>query len=231
MALGLSSPVVKIGATETLVAFVTPAHTGSLSPSGTVTFFDNGSRIAQCASQSMLAAGGGGTATCAVSWPTSASHRISAVYNGDANFAGSQSSPSSVPVQFLGTLKASMHWSFVSGPGYTSVLALTINGAPIGSTVLISCHGKGCPFGKKSLAVTKTKRCGSKGKRVCQTHGNVDLSSRFAKSHLRPRTTITVNVVQAGWIGRAYTFVVRSHKGPSTKAVCVAPGTTAPTSC
>jgi hypothetical protein len=136
-----------------------------------------------------------------------------------------------VPVQFLGTLKASMHWSFVSGPGYTSVLALTVNGAPIGSTVLISCHGKGCPFGNKSLAVTKTKRCGPKGKRVCQTHGNVDLSSRFVKSHLRPRTTITVNVVQAGWIGRAYTFVVRSHKGPSTKAVCVAPGTTAPTSC
>ena len=229
--LGLSSLAPKIGATENVVAFVTPAHTGALSPSGTVTFFDNGSTIGRCAGQPLLAAGGGGTATCAVSWPASASHRISATYNGDANFAGSQANPVGVPVQFLGTLKATMHWSFVSGPGYTSVLALTVNGAPIGSTVLISCHGKGCPFTKASLPVKKTKRCGAKGKRTCATHGNIDLTSRFAKRHLRPRTTITVDVVQAGWIGRAYTFVVRSHKAPSTKAVCVTPGTSAQTSC
>jgi adhesin/invasin len=229
--LGLSSLAPKIGATENLVAFVTPAHTGSVSPSGTVTFFDNGSPIAHCTGQPVLASGGGGTATCAVSYTASASHKISATYNGDANFAGSQATPVSVPVQFLGTLKASMHWSFVSGPGYTSVLALTVNGAPIGSTVLVNCKGKGCPFANKSLPVSKTKRCGPKGKRVCLTHGNIDLTSRFARRHLRPRTTITVDVVQPGWIGRAYTFVVRAHKAPSTKAVCVVPGTSASTSC
>jgi hypothetical protein len=229
--LGLASLAVKIGATENLVAFVTPAHIGSLSPTGTVTFSDNGRPMAGCTNRPMLAAGGGGTATCAVSYTASASHRISATYNGDANFAGSQANPVNVPVQFLGTLSASMRWSFVSGPGYTSVLALMVNGAPTGSTVLVSCHGKGCPFTNKALAVSKTRRCGPKGKHVCLTHGNVDLTPRFASRHLRPRTTITVNVVQPGWIGRAYTFVVRAHQGPRTKAVCVAPGTTAPTSC
>jgi hypothetical protein len=231
VSLGLSSLAVKIGATENLVAFVTPAHTGSLNLTGTVTFSDNGRPIASCTNRPLLAAGGGGTATCAVSYSGSGSHSISAAYNGDANFAASQAKPVSVPVQFLGTLKASMSWSFVSGPGYTSVLALKVNGAPIGSTVLLSCHGKGCPFAHKALAVNKTRRCGSKGKHVCLTHGNVDLTPRFARRHLRPRTTITVNVVRSGWVGRAYTFVVRSHQGPRTKAVCVAPGTSAPTSC
>jgi hypothetical protein len=231
VALGLSSPAVKIGANVTYIAFVTPAHRGAVSPSGSVSFFDSGKPISQCARQPLTAAGGASTATCTVAYPGTGTHAISATYAGDTNFAGAQGRPVSAAVQFLGTVSASMRWSFVSGRGYTSVLGLSVRGAPIGSTILVDCHGKGCPFGHSAIAVKKTQPCGRNGKRQCLTHGNIDLTSRFAKRHLRPQTTITVDVVRAGWIGRAYTFTVRSHQPPRNKAVCVAPGTSAPTAC
>lgn len=39
-----------------------------------------------------------------------------------------------------------MQWTFHYTPAYTKALSLAVNGAPAGASVLIACHGRGCPF-------------------------------------------------------------------------------------
>jgi hypothetical protein len=158
-----------------------------------------------------------------VSYATSGSHAISVTYGGDANFAGSASGSVTVPVQLLGTLRATMRWSFITAARYTRVLTLLVTGAQTGSSVLISCRGGGCPFSNTVVPVSKTRRCGPKSKRTCPTNGVVDLTSRFAKHRLRPLAKITVEIVRPGWIGKTYTFVVQAHRAPRTSSACLAP--------
>jgi hypothetical protein len=58
-------------------------------PTGTVAFQDATSTIAGCAALPLIA----GTASCTLASPGAGSHAITAVYSGDANFAGSTSAP------------------------------------------------------------------------------------------------------------------------------------------
>jgi hypothetical protein len=226
-----SSAAVKVNAQATYTAVVTPSHTGGLVPSGTVSFLEGGHQIAGCSAQPLASTGAGtSTASCTVSYARQGSHTVTAVYGGDANFTGSSSAPSAVKVQLLGRLGATMRWIFVSGASYTKVLSMLVRGAPSGSQVLVTCHGGGCPFAKSTLVVPTAKQCLTKSK-SCSVTRAVDLSGRFAKRRLRPGARITVEIVEAGWIGRSYTFVVRAHRPPRTASGCVAGGSSAPVAC
>jgi Bacterial Ig-like domain (group 3) len=211
-ALRLSSPALTVGTNETYQAVVTPAHAGSLTPTGSVSFLDGGKPITGCQSVPVQRAGGSATAACATAYTASGSHAISAVYSGDGNFADSSSGSTTVPVSFLGTLGAAVRWSFVTAASYSKVLSLSVTGAAGGSTIVVSCHGGGCPFATRRLPVASPKSCA--GKSACTATTTVGLTPRFAQHRLRPGTKITVDIVRPGWIGKAYTFTIRAPHTP-----------------
>ena len=83
----------RLRAAVTFVATVAAAGT----PSGTVTFLDDGTTLAT------VALDGSGTATLTTSALAVGSHSITATYSGDAGFAGAQSGPASESVGQAGT--------------------------------------------------------------------------------------------------------------------------------
>ena len=74
------------GQSVTFTAAVTGSGSGT--PTGTVTFKDNGVNIGTCATQAIAA----NVATCVISTLGVATHPITAVYNGDISFSGSPTS-------------------------------------------------------------------------------------------------------------------------------------------
>jgi hypothetical protein len=57
-----------------------------------------------------------------------------------------------------------MQWSFHFTRSYTRVLALLIDSVSAGTSVIVKCQGKGCPFAKRSTIVHQSTRCPAKGK-------------------------------------------------------------------
>ena len=94
----------------------------------------------------------------------------------------------------------------------------------------ISCHGKGCPFGKKSLAVTKTKRCGRRASASVRPTGTsiwlpiCEVASAPAHDDHRERRT--------GGLDRPGLHIRRSvPQGPEHEGRVRRPGDDGPTSC
>ena len=225
------SKTVNVRATTTYTATVTPpaSRPGPIEPSGSVEFFDGGQPIASCLSQALM----NGGATCTVTYKATGRHSITARYGGDGNFTGSASSSQTVgvvplPPRVLGIITSTMQWNFYYTPTYTKVRALAVNGASPGGSVLIKCHGRGCPFAKRATAVTKIKRCGPKGRRRCPTHGTVNLAPAFKNHRLHVGARINVEITRPGWIGKYYMFTVRSRRGPQIQIACLAPGGSRP---
>ena len=102
------------------------------------------------------------------------------------------------------------------GRGYTKILALTIGGAPVGSTVGVACTSKkrGCTFGSKRVAVTSARA--------------VSLAKFFAKAKLRSKAVLTISVTRPGTIGRVFSFTVRDRQSPKRKTLCLPPGASTP---
>ncbi len=214
-----------VGRAMSFTAVVTPSQPGSLAPAGTVQFLDSGLAIGSCISQPL---GPSSAATCTVSYKKVGAHLITASYGGDANFAGSTSGPVTVAVQALGTLKATMQWTFHYTPTYTQVRALVVDAVPPGATVLLKCRGHRCPFAKRVIVAAKRKPCGPKGRHRCATDGVIDLAPRFRQQHLVPGVRITVDIIKAGWVGEYYRFTMRARHRPRVWFACTAPGTTSP---
>jgi hypothetical protein len=123
-----------------------------------------------------------------------------------------------------------MQWTFYHTPSYTAVLTLLVNKAPVGSSVTVVCHGRGCGFAKQAVAIKKATPCKTTSKHKCapQHPGTMDFASRFRGRHLVPGAQITVAITEAGWIGKYYSFTTRSGRAPQVKINCLAPGSTRP---
>jgi hypothetical protein len=222
---------VQPGSAATYVASVSPpaVRPGPNVPSGSVEFLDGGQPIGACSAQTVT----NGVAACTVTYKSAGTHSIAAQYGGDGNFVGSASPSAQVsviptPVKIRGIIDATMQWTFAFGPTSTDVVSLVVNGASPGGSVVVRCHGHGCPFGKRVIAVTKTRKCGRNGKRRCLTHGKVDLTRALRGHSLRVGTRINVQIVRRGWIGRYYSFTIRPRQQPSITIACLAPGKTRP---
>jgi Bacterial Ig-like domain (group 3) len=226
-----ASNTVNVGVSTTYTATVAPppSRPGPIEPTGTIEFADGGQPITSCASQRLLNAG----ATCTVTYKSPGAHSITATYGGDANFTGSTSSGQAVrvvpvPVEVLGTITSTMQWTFAYTPTYTKVLALVVNGVPVGATVLIKCNGRGCPYARHATYVFAKSRCGKRGKRMCSGDPRIDLRSGFRRHRLRPGAKITVVISRHGWIGKYYAFVIRARRAPQIQISCLAPGRARP---
>jgi hypothetical protein len=105
-----------------------------------------------------------------------------------------------------------VNWVFYFSPNYTSVLTLDFKGVPSSTKVVLSCTGRSCPFAKRT---------------VRPPHGTtVHVGSWLRHAHLRAGTRLTVSIMQAGSIGKRYTFTIRADKPPASRVVALRPGTT-----
>ncbi len=227
--LSSSRSFVPVGESVTYRALVSPAHHGLIQPSGAVQFIDNGKLIRSCTSEPLQSLSGLLAATCTVRYNQAGTHRIVGTYNGDLNFSSSSSNIVPVPVQVLGTIEATMQWSFRLAGSYTTVLAFNLNGAPVGPTVRISCHGGGCPFAERAITVRKFSSC-PRDRGKCARHRirAVNLAPALENHRLRPGAHLIVAITRSGWIGKRYLFAMRADKGPHVQIACLAPGAARP---
>ncbi len=222
----IASTSVTVGNGTTYTAMVTPpaARPGPLEPTGSVEFLDDGQPIGSCAGQSLS----GGEATCSVSYASSGTHEVSAQYSGDANFLGSSSpaaqiSATPIPTTVLGTITSTMQWQFYYTPGYTIVRALVVTGVSRGATVVVKCHGHGCPFASHTTVLPTGKKCARRAGSMCFTAGSFNVTPAFTGRRLKVGARITVSIVRPNWVGKTYGFVVRSRRGPTIQIGCLAP--------
>jgi Bacterial Ig-like domain (group 3) len=203
-------------ATYSAALLLPVSNSGPIEPTGSIAFLDGGQPIPGCGSETLTNLG----ATCTQSYHSKGMHQISAVYSGDANFAGSSSSAS--PVQIVksgaktvaGFVKSSLRWSFFYHPTYTSVLRFLLSQLAQGSTILLTCKGNGCAFAKLQLTA-RHKR-------------SMNLLSRFHHRKLKPGTKVTVRVTHANWVGKFFSFKIRAGAPPVVAQTCIAVARTVP---
>jgi hypothetical protein len=105
-------------------------------------------------------------------------------------------------------------WSLA--PRCSEPTALKNSGIPSGASVLIVCHGGGCPFGSRTLPVS-----GSHMSVAAVLHG----------ARLKPRSQIWFAVTAPGDVGKVALFKVAPGRVPAEKLECLPPGVMAPRKC
>jgi hypothetical protein len=93
---------------------------------------------------------------------------------------------------------------------------LRVRDAPEGAVVEVRCHGRRCPFKRRST--------------TANAKGNAYLR-KFFKRLLRPRITIDVRVTYPNTIGKVARFPIKRPAAPDLKRLCLPPGTTRPRRC
>ncbi len=229
-ALGASSPAPTIGAGETYTAFVSPANPGPASPTGSVTFRDSGRPIPGCESVPVRASGGATIASCSVTYSTLGTRPVTATYGGDQNFNGSSSGAIRVPVQPLGVIASTIQWTWGSiTPSYTTIVSISVEGVSLGTKLVITCRGHGCPVARRTITLSGGVRCTPTGKHHCgHSKGPLDLSRTFRRHRLVVGTRITVEIRRPGWVGKVYSFLIRPGHQPRVRISCLAPGLSKP---
>ena len=204
-----------------------PAESGhALAPTGTIAFLDHGKAISGCTSQRMTKL----VATCVTTYVLPGQHTITAVYRPDANFAGTTSSGSSLtvtPIPVIGEVTSTLNWTFYFTPAYTNVVHLILQGIQSGSSVQVGCHGHGCPFASRRLAVPRAAPCTGAHAANCPT-SSMSLTSSLAGRRLGVGAQITVMVAHANYVGKYYSFTVRPRAQPRVRIACLAPDSPIP---
>jgi hypothetical protein len=226
--LAVSSQFVNPGQTVTFTATVTANQSGAVVPSGSVQFLDGGFVLAACGSQPL---DGSGSATCNFRYTDLGQHSITARYSGDANFGASSSSPAqSVDVtnaaqKILGRINSTMLWSFYFAPSFTKALRLFINHVPFGASILLTCHGRGCPFAHHKVSVRRPKGCrASRSRCHSRRFTSLDVAGALHGRGLRVGTKLTIEIFRPHWIAKLYIFKFRSSQLPRVVITCLSPG-------
>jgi hypothetical protein len=200
---------------------------GPIRPSGTLTFLDRGKPIRGCSGRRVV----NGGATCQVRYAVSGTHRITAHYSGDANFAASTSSVGRITVGRPAPtfITAVMQWYVHYSPTYTSFASWLAYGVAPGSSIYVTCGGTGCPFSTHTLTIAKSAHCTNRVKRNrCSGDRTVNLEPIFGAARLAVGTTVTVSILRCGWYGKHYTLRIRPRRGPSSVISNLPVGVTRP---
>jgi Bacterial Ig-like domain (group 3) len=220
---------IRAGRRTTMTAtLTTPTATpGAPAPTGTVTFNDHGKPIGSCRSQKLAQL----TATCDVTFWVAGRHPVSAQYGGDATYAASTSSNSTLIVTAIpitGEITARTSWTFRFTPTYTSVLSLTVGGLYEGSDVAVGCQGKGCPFASENFPVLRPKKCSPSVPALSCPPNNFFLTKYFAGRRLAVGAQVTILISHPGYVGKYYSFTARARQSPTVKIACLAPDSSLP---
>ncbi len=222
-----SDPSAHVGSPVTYTAFVAPSNQGPAIPSGSVKFIQDGKPLAHCSNVAVKASGGGPSAVCTLRYTTPGLRRVTAIYSGNQDFAGSASSSILVAVQALGRISSSMLWTFKYTRSYTTIASMLVNGVSLGTKVVVTCKGRGCPFAARVSAPSGGVRCSPSDKHRCR-RGPIALAGEFHRSRLTVGTRITVQIRRPGWIGKYYSFLVLPSQTPQVRISCLAPGLSKP---
>jgi hypothetical protein len=186
------------------------SNSGPVQPTGAIQFLDRGRPIRRCLDRPLRRL----VATCVISYGSVGKHEISARYAGDPNFVPSTSSSRSMLVvqhvsrpAVLGFVSATLQWQFEYHRAYTLVTMLAADRLAKGMTVVLACRGRSCPFGRLSFPAA--------------ADAAIDLQQPFHKRRLRPGSEITVRITHSRWIGKYYSFTVRSGRGPVIVLSCL----------
>jgi len=87
-----------------------------------------------------------------------------------------------------------------------------------GSTLRMTCSGKGCPFRTKTRKLTRNRR-----KQV--------IANPLRNARLRPGARFEVRVTKPATIGPVTRYTVRLRKPPKRADLCIAPGAKKPSRC
>jgi Bacterial Ig-like domain (group 3) len=204
-------------ATYTATVLLPVSNSGPIHPTGSIQFLDRGRPIRGCGNRPLNKL----AATCAIKYRSLGTHRISARYSGDSNFAQSTSPTRSAQIVkhssgpgTLGFISSTLEWQFQYHPAYTLVKALRADGVVKGTTVLVACAGKGCAFSRRSIQV--------------KTATPIDLLPAFHKRHLRVGSQITLRIMRPHWVGKYYSFTMRAGRGPLIVLSCLGVGRSRP---
>ncbi len=95
--------------------------------------------------------------------------------------------------------------------------------APFGSTLKVSCRGRGCPFRRSTKTLASTGSTKSPAKTV--------MIRRLQQRLLYGGASVKVLVSRPGEIGKYTRFKIRRGKPPQRSDSCLRPGSTAPVQC
>ena len=108
-------------------------------------------------------------------------------------------------------LDTSIAHEIVFNRRYTRFTRLVAQPARAGTTIRMSCTGKGCPFR------TRTRRVGRDARRL-------DLLPYVRRAKLRPGARLEIRVTKPGAVGRLRRFTIRSGRSPARLDRCVTAG-------
>jgi streptogramin lyase len=118
------------------------------------------------------------------------------------------------PFPLIGATISSFFRSFTS---HTVVTKLVVMKPPSGTTIRVTCKGRGCPR-KRTVKVQRGKR-------------QVKLTKFVRRAKLKPGARLEVRVTQPGTIGKVRRITVRSGKPPRIQDLCLRPGARKPGRC
>ncbi len=111
---------------------------------------------------------------------------------------------------------------------------LKANKVPSGATLVVTCKGRGCPFGRRTLhGPKKTKVCKAHQKH-CKTKpgrpfATLNIVGLLKNRHLPTNTKLTLTVTKPNTIGVTQSFTMRNAMRPKvTGPSCLAPGSNKP---
>ena len=107
-------------------------------------------------------------------------------------------------------------WSFPPGSTSGTASELTVSPLPRGGSVVVICHGGGCPFSVRRFA---------------PRHGQVVLAPIFGHSPLHPGATLQLEALAPNRVGKVDVFGIRSGQNVTVVQLCLPPGTTRPARC
>jgi streptogramin lyase len=162
-----------------------------------------------------------------------------------SNVAGSASTSSNAsgviaaPAQGVSASSAQAHreitstasWKFGWNSHFTIVQSLVLHDLPTGAHIETRCVGRGCPFGHHtySEATAADARC---HRADCRTRprkvgaGELDLAPPLRGHRLGPKARLTIAVTAPEYVGKQFSYTVRTRRGPLVQIGCLRIGST-----
>ena len=136
-------------------------------------------------------------------------------------FTGSTSQTGAVTFAYprlLATISGGGVWAWAcpSSGCYTTVKQLVVAGLPAHATVVVSCHGGGCPFARRTYRTHRRR---------------LALTRKFARARLKPGGSVKIVITAASSVGRVFVFTIRARSVPGSVTLCLAPGGRRPQAC
>ncbi len=212
-----ASAPVELDGTVTYLATVNPppGDGDAISPGGTMSFTDDGQVLQNCQYQTVI----DGRASCSLRYTQLGTHQISVDYSGDGDFLPSTSPAITVrvvPIPPDGFVDSYLSWTFFYSPHSTTVRGLTATGVAPGTSFVLTCRGRGCPFTRHT---TIAGVCASK--RGCAQPTADNLAPVFRNRPLGVGTVITISVTHPDWLGKYYSFRIRAARQPRVVEGCL----------